>query len=40
VVDAAERRGLSLRLAEFAKIGVPLTTLTVAVLVGCLWRGI
>jgi Na+/H+ antiporter NhaD/arsenite permease-like protein len=40
MVDAAERRGVSVRLHDFARVGVPLTAITVAVLVGCLLLGV
>ncbi len=40
VVEAAERRGIAIRLTDFMKVGLPLTALTVAVLVGCLWIGL
>jgi len=40
VVDAAERRGITIRLSEFVRVGLPLVALTVGVLVGCLWLGL
>ena len=40
LVDAAEKRGVSIRLAEFVRYGLPLALLTVAVLIGCLAIGL
>jgi Na+/H+ antiporter NhaD/arsenite permease-like protein len=40
VVDAARRRGISIHLVDFVKVGLPLTALTIVVLLGCLWLGI
>jgi Na+/H+ antiporter NhaD/arsenite permease-like protein len=39
-VEAAEQLGVRIRLGEFMRVGVPLTAITVAVLVGCLWLGV
>ena len=40
LVDAAERRGVRIRLTEFAREGLPLSALTFAVLFGCLALGL
>jgi Na+/H+ antiporter NhaD/arsenite permease-like protein len=40
LVEAAERQGVRIRLGEFVRVGVPLTAITVAVLVGCLVIGV
>ncbi len=40
VVEEAGRSGVTLRLGEFVRHGLPLTGLTVAVLVGCLYLGL
>jgi Na+/H+ antiporter NhaD/arsenite permease-like protein len=40
LVEAAEREGVRIRLGEFVRVGVPLTAITVAVLVGCLLLGV
>lgn len=40
VVERAERAGVRIRLADFVRYGVPLTALTVAVLLGCLLVGL
>jgi Na+/H+ antiporter NhaD/arsenite permease-like protein len=40
LVEAAERQGVRIRLAEFVRVGVPLTAITVTVLVGCLLLGV
>jgi Na+/H+ antiporter NhaD/arsenite permease-like protein len=40
LVEAAEQRGIRIRLGEFVRVGVPLTAITVLVLVACLWIGV
>jgi Na+/H+ antiporter NhaD/arsenite permease-like protein len=37
MTETAERRGVSIRLGEFVRAGLPLTAITVGVLVACLW---
>lgn len=40
VVDAAEKAGVRIRLLEFVRAGLPLSAITLAVLVGCLAVGL
>jgi len=40
VVDSAEKLGVKIRLREFVRYGLPLTALSVLVLVGCLALGL
>lgn len=40
LVDAAERRGITIRLGEFVRNGLPIAAITVAVLVVCLSLGL